>query len=426
LKSTFSTSMLIFLILCAILLLLAECVGVRFLNTYLVIPTERLTAANWVFQLSILAGMNTLLVNPYNACIIAHEKMDVYAYVSIVDVVMKLLVACSLPLVPYDRLVVYGVLILVSQIIVSMIYRIYCIRHFEECHLEFQFDKQLFREILGFSGWNLFGAVSSLAKTQGLNLIINMFFSPAVNASRGIAVQINHAVVQFFSNFYTAFRPQITKYYAQGDIQNMMKLVCNSTRYSFYLIFLLTFPLILETPAIIQLWLGQIPEYSVSFTRLILLISAFDSLSNPLMTTAQAVGKLKAYQTTIGCIILLNIPLSYLALKNGMAPDIVFLISACISFVCILVRLAIVSRLIEFPVREYIINVYGRITLVSVIALAVPLLFHCLTNGTLLTSIVSCGICALSSLIAIYTVGINTEERLLVNKVIKKKILTKI
>ena len=423
LKLTFSSSFILYLILGVIFVLCAETIGVWFLNTQLVIPDERMVAANWVFQLSIIASINSLLVNPYNACIIAHEHMNVYAYVSILEVVLKLLVAFSLPLLPFDRLIVYGVLILISQLIITMVYRIYCIRHFEECHVSFHNDKKLFLKILSFSGWNLFGSVATLLKTQGLNIIINMFFSPVVNASRGIAVQINNAVSQFFSNFYTAFRPQITKYYAQGDLENMIRLVNKSTLYSYYLIFLISFPILLETPMLIDVWLGQTPQYAVEFARLIILISVVDSLSHPLMTTVQATGKIKYYQMTVGLILMLNVPFSYFGLKLGGSPTLVFEISLFLSCVCVIIRLAFVRKLINFPVKKYIVSVYGKGLLVSFIAGVLPTIIHIYLNTTMWSSILVVFSSVILTIVTIYFVGISAKERDIVNGIVVKTLI---
>ena len=422
LKVVFSTSMLIYLMLCIILLFFGETIGVWFLNTHLVIPPERLKAANWVFQLSIIASMNTLLVNPYNACIIAHERMNVYAYVSILDVSLKLFIVFLLPIVPFDRLISYGSLILTCQLAITMIYRIYCMRNFLECHFVFVREKKIFKEILSFSGWNLYGSVSTLLKTQGLNIVINMFFSPVVNASRAIAVQVSHATSQFFSNFYIAFRPQIIKYYAQGDIDNTYRLVLSSTRYSYYLMLLVSFPILLMTPEIINLWLGQSPSYSILFTRLILLITIVDSTSHPLMTLAQAIGKLKVYQTTVSTVLLLNVPLSYCFLKVGYAPDTVFWISLLLSIICLILRVFLINRLVDFPVIRYFIQLIIMST-VTIVAVVIPFIGYNMLPHTIAYLIIILILCLLSTTISVFYFGITSQERKMLINIIKKRLL---
>ena len=274
LKQVFSVCFTIFFLLSVIVVILAETVGLWFLHNKMVIPAERMTAANWVYQYSILACILSLVVNPFNAIIIAHERMNVYAYVSILEVSLKLAVVYLLLVIPADRLSTYGLLILISQAIVALTYIVYCWRHFKETHYRFYWERPLFLELVSYSGWNLFGSVSGLVKGQGLNILLNMFFNPAVNAARGIAYQINSAITQFFTNFYTAVRPQITKYYAQGDMEDMLKLVFRSSKFSFYLIMLISMPIVIEAPYIVNLWLGQLPEYVVPFTRLIIVINA--------------------------------------------------------------------------------------------------------------------------------------------------------
>lgn len=424
LKIIFSSSLLIYLLLCAILLVLGETVGVWFLNTHLVIPPDRLRAANWVFQLSIVASMNTLLVNPFNACIIAHERMNIYAYVSILEVSLKLLIVYMLPIIPLDRLITYAILILVCQLIITMFYRVYCIKHFAECKIVVTKDKQIFKDILSFSGWNLLGGIATLLKTQGLNIVINMFFPPTVNASRAIAVQVSHAISQFFGNFYVAFRPQITKYYARGDMDNMFRLVLCSTRYSYYLMLLVSLPLLLMTPEILNMWLDQTPPYSIIFTRLILLISIVDSTSHPLMTLAQAIGDLKIYQMVTSTLVLFNVPLSYLFLRMGHSPQIVFWISLSISMLCMLIRVYLVNRLVVFPVFEYFTQC-GIMFIVTIVTLIIPIVSYHYMHHNIFNLLIILSLCICSTIISVYILGITSSERGKIIRVVRTKLLKK-
>lgn len=423
LKQVFSTSFTIFALLSVFVILLGETLGLWFLNTYMVIPDERMTAANWVYQFSLLTCVTSLLTTPYNAIIIAHERMNVYAYVGILEAVLKLSVAFLLMAIPIDRLSTYGFLLFCCQAIVSGIYILYCYKHFRESRYSFFWDRKLFVEIISYSGWNLFGSAAGILKGQGLNILLNMFFNPAVNAARGIAYQINSAITQFFTNFYTAVRPQITKYYAQGNLNEMTKLVFRSSKLAFYLIMFISLPIIIEAPYIINLWLGQLPDYVVPFTRLIVAISAIDSMSHPLMTTAQATGNIRLYQSVVGTMIMLNIPISYVFLKLGSQPLIVFYVSLAISVICLFLRLWIVRRLMPFPVKEYIIKVFGSSVLVCAIALIVPLGIYFLLAENIYTVLLVCVLCLISSLISIYYVGLNVSERKFVMDIVKKKIM---
>lgn len=422
LRIVFSTCLTIFIILSAIVILLAESVGLWFLNSKLVIPEDRMVAANWVYQFAIFSSVSSLMTNPYNATIIAHERMNIYAYVGILEVLLKLGVAYLLLVMPTDRLATYGVLILLSHVIVTSIYIIYCLRHFAETHYKFYWEKPLVKELVSYSGWNLFGSVSDLVKGQGLNILLNIFFNPAVNAARGIAYQINSAITQFFTNFYTAVRPQITKYYAQGNVEDMMKLVFRSSKFSFYLIMFISMPIVIETPFLVNLWLGQLPDYVVPFTRLIIIISAVDSMSTPLMTVAHATGNIRFYQFSVGTMKILNLPISYIFLKLGYSPLVIFYISLAISSICLFMRVWIVRRLMPFPVKAYIVQVFGSCLLVNLVALIVPITANLLLDNSIGNVVIICLLCVLSSLTAIYGIGFNAIEREFTISIIRKKI----
>lgn len=425
LKQVFSTCLTIFFLLSIIVVFFAETVGLWFLHNKMIIPSERMMAANCVYQYSILVCVLSLVANPFNATIIAHERMNVYAYVSILEVSLKLGVVYLLLAIPADQLSTYGLLILISQAIVTSTYIIYCWRHFAETHYRFYWEAPLFIELVSYSGWNLFGSVSSLVKGQGLNILLNMFFNPAVNAARGIAYQINSAVTQFFTNFYTAVRPQITKYYAQGNIEDMLMLVFRSSKFSFYLILFISMPIVIETPYIVNLWLGQLPEYVVPFTRLIIVISAIDAMATPLMTAAHATGHIRLYQFSVGTMTILNLPISYIFLKLGGQPLTVFYVSLGISTFCLFMRLWIVRRLMNFPVKRYIIQVFGSCVCICIIASLIPLIAYMSLPETFFNVMMICMLCVVSTAVTIYCLGLTKHERGLVMNIIRKKILHK-
>ena len=424
LKQVFSVCLTIFFLLSIILIFLAETVGLWFLHNKMVIPAERMVAANWVYQYSILACILSLILNPFNATIIAHERMNIYAYISILEVLLKLGIVYLLIVIPADRLATYGLLILVSHTIVAFTYIIYCYNHFSETHYRFYWERTLFIELVSYSGWNLFGSVAGLVKGQGLNILLNMFFNPAVNAARGIAYQINSAITQFFSNFYTAVRPQITKYYAQGDLDNMFKLVFRSSKFSYYLIYLLSLPIIIETPYIIHLWLGQLPEYVVSFTRIIVLISAIDSMASPLMTVCHSTGRIRLYQSVVGTLIILNIPISYCFLKfMDCSPNVVFFISLIISTVALFIRIGIVKYLVSsFPAREYICKVFGGSIAISILSAILPVILHLILPVSFASTVIVVLTSLISTLLFIYVLGMSSGEKKAIIDIIKNKI----
>ena len=283
LRQTFSMSMNIYALFALAFVILAETIGVWFLNTHLLIPQERLSAANYVFQFSIFGTVISLMSNPYNAAIVAHERMDIFAYTSIFAVLVKLGIVFLLLVIPFDKLIGYGLFLTCASCLVTLVYYIFCKKHFAECRYSLYWNKSLFKKLFSYFSWNLFGSAAGLIKTEGLNILLNMFFNPVVNAARGIACTINNVLMQFFNNFYTAVQPQIVKYYAQGDTASMLDLVFKSTKYSFFLCLIVSLPVLIEAPYMIHLWLGQVPEYTVIFTRLIVVISVVDALASPIM-----------------------------------------------------------------------------------------------------------------------------------------------
>lgn len=422
LKQIFTMCVNIYSLLALILFILSETIGIWFLNTQLVISNDRMVAANWVFQFSILSTIFSLLSNPYNAVIISREKMNIYAYISLIDVILKLAIVYLLLVVPYDKLIVYGFMLMILHVLNTSIYFIYCNKKYQESRYSFCWETPLFKQLLAYTGWNLFGSLSGLAKGQGLNILLNMFFNPSVNAARGIAYQVNANVSHFFTNFYTAVRPQITKYYAQNDLNNMFKLVFRSSKMAFFLILLISLPLIIEAPYIIQLWLGQLPDYVVPFMRLILVITAVDAMANPLMTTAHATGKIALYQSLVGTMTILNVPISYLFLYLGYGPVIVFEISLVIAVINLFLRLWIVKRLVNFPVFGYIRKVFFNCLLVTALSLIAPVIVYKLVADDLTGVLIVCSLAVLSTIVATYYVGLDKNERLFVMELVKKKL----
>lgn len=423
LKQTFSMCFSIYVLLSILIVAVAETVGLWFLNNKMVIPENRLYAANWVYQLSILTFVNSLMMNPYNAVIIAHEKMNIYAYISILEVFLKLGILFLLVHIPYDNLIVYACLVFFVTFLISMIYQIYCTKHYSESKYHFYWDKPLFKQLVSYSGWNLFGSLSGLVKGQGLNILLNMFFNPAVNAARGIAYQVSGATTQFFMNFYAAVRPQITKYYAQNDLENMLNLVIRSTKFSSFLILLVSLPILVETPFIIKLWLGQLPDYVVDFTRLIIIITAIDSISNPLMTSCHATGHIKLYQSVVGGLVILNLPISYVLLSfMACSPITVFVVSLSLSIVAFFVRILILKRLIPFPIVRFIRETVLFSVAVAIFASIPPLLLKCYTDEKVIFSCVNIFVCIISTFFFIWFVGLSKKEKDIVFCQIKSKI----
>ncbi|MBP1675654.1 MAG: polysaccharide biosynthesis protein [Bacteroidetes bacterium] len=411
LKKTFSMTMTIYAMIALVILILAETVGLWFLNNKMTIPAERMEAANWVYQFSILSFMMTMITIPFNAAIIAHERMNVYAWVSIVEVLLKLLVVYLLVAFSIDKLKLYAILIFGVTTLVTFIYRSYCIRKFNECRFSFYWNKKLFKEILSFSGWNLFGALAGIFNNNGINIVLNMFFGPIVNTARAVAYQVNSSTNQFVQNFMTASRPQITKLFASGEQEQMMKLVFQSSKFSYILLFILSMPVLLETHFIFKVWLNDVPEYVVLFTRLIIIGTLIDSTSYALQTAAQATGKIVTYQAVVGGMMILNLPLAYLLLRLGHAPQSVFYLSIANSAVCLFLRLYMLSKMIHLSVSDFAYRVLLPLFLVTIIAYIAPLTI--LMNLDMGFSRFFIILCAgfISSISTIFFIGLTKNEK---------------
>ena len=412
LKDIFSASVTIQLVLSLIIIVLIETIGLWFLNTHLVIPAERLRAANWVFQFSVLTFVINLISVPYNACIIAHEKMSAFAYISILEAAGKLAVALLIVHSPIDRLIFFGAMLCGIAVLLRIVYGWYCTRHFSECHYHPRWDGQLLRQMFSFAGWNFIGSCSAILRDQGGNICINLFFGPAVNAARGIAFQVNHVILGFVTNFMMALNPQITKNYASGNHTYMMQLIYQGARFSFYILLLLALPVIMSTHYILVLWLKLVPDHTVPFIQLTLLFALSESISNPLITAMLATGRIRNYQIIVGGLQMLNLPVSYLLLRLGGIPECVFLTAIVISQCCLAARLIMLRGMIQLHVRDYLRKVYLNVLVVTLVAALLPLLLSTLLSESLSNFVVLTFLCLLCTTLTIYFIGCNAEERL--------------
>lgn len=359
LQITFAMTFYIYFFLSIFVGIIAETFGLWFVMNKMIIPIERLNAAIWIYELSILSFIITLITTPFKATIIAHEKMDIYAYISIIEALCKLFIVFLLKIVSFDKLIIYGIFQSIIVLIVSLMYVLYTMRKYSECHVKLCWDVSLFKEMVFYSGWNLFGSVASVLKSQGLNIVLNMFFGPIINAARGIAFQVGNAVITFSQNFSTAMRPQIIKSYASKNIETSIRFVIFGSKLAFFLMLIFTIPLTCRMDYILALWLkGNVPEYTVIFTQLVLLDSLLDSVNYPIMSLAQATGNIKKYQIIVGGLLLLNLPISYIFLKLHFSVLIVFYVSILLTIAASILRLIIVKQLVCFSIRKYIKNVY--------------------------------------------------------------------
>ena len=373
LKTVFSTGVNIQLGMSLLVIIVAEAIGVWFLNCKMNIPAERMVAANWVFQCSILTFVLNLLSVPYNASIIAHEKMSAFAYISVIEVTLKLIIVYMLTVSPFDRLITYSVLLLCVGALIRFTYGYYCKRHFEECTYHFVFDKAIMKSMTSFAGWNFLGNGAYMLNTQGVNILMNMYFGVAVNAARGVATQVDAALKQFVNSFTTAVNPQITKSYAQGDLESMHKLVCRSAKFSAFLMMFFAVPIILETDTILTLWLKNPPAYASIFLKWIIISSFMDTvLANSLVTSMFATGNIKRYQiivTTVGCLVF---PLSWLAFQLGFEPQVGYILYFIIYSILLFVRLYLLRDMVKLPIMMYVKEVLFKVLPTMAICFSVP------------------------------------------------------
>lgn len=419
LKKVFSMSVTIQLIFAVIVLIIGEVVGIWFLNSELNIPPERLDAAFWVFRCSIISFAIGLISSPYNASIVSHERMNVFAYMSILETVLKLVIVYMLLVSPFDKLKTYAVLGVVVALIIRLLYGWYCKRNFEECRYKFCFDKNLFKEMFNMASWHLFGNTAYILNTQGVNVITNIFFGVALNAARGIADMVNGLVTQFVNNFTTAINPQITKSYAKGDLDNMHKLICYGSKYSYFMMLAIATPLIIETESILTLWLGIVPKYAVVFTQLVLASSLCTVLSNALVTAMLATGKIKKYQLVVTAVGFIVFPLTYIAFKLGLPPSWAYIIYFFTYLLLLFVRLYLMQEMIKMPMTLYIKKVIYRIIPATLFILAIPYFVTLHITPSISRIFIIGGVSIFVSIISIYLMGLsNSEQNFVKNKLI--------
>lgn len=411
LKQVFSTSLQIHAIISILIIILGETVGLWFLLEKMVIPDGRMVAAMWVYQCSIIACVVNIMSIPYNADIVAHEKMSVFAYISIIDVVLKLLIVYLLILSPFDKLIAYAVLLLVVQLSIRLVYTKYCKRHFEESSYVHSFDVVLLKEMAGFAGWSFWGSLAGVLYTQGLNMMLNVFFGPVVNAARGIAVQVQSAVQQFVTNFQVAINPQITKTFAAGNLGQMHSLMFRSARFSFMLLFFIVLPVLLETDFLLTIWLKTVPNDTVIFVHIMIYISLIYTTANPCVIANQATGKVKVYQAVVGGILLTILPISYMVLKLGAPAYSVFIVHFCIESVAQFSRMYMLRRLIKLPVRQYLINIYIPIIAMVSVSIILPVFIRMQFEEGWLRFIVVGFTCVVSVGLSAFFIGFTKQER---------------
>ena len=415
-SKVFSISLILHILFALFVVLVAEPIGLWFTYNKLVIPADRIIATVWIFQFSIISAFVMMISIPFNALIVAYERMNAFAYISVAEAIMKLAIVFLLLFIAFDKLIVYGALMLIIQLIVITLYMVYCKKHFSNVRFVLQYDKKCYKAISGFAAWSITGNIAYLSYTQGLNILLGMFFQPMVNAARGIAVQIQGVVNTFVLNFQTAINPQITKNYSAGNLNEMHQLVFRSSRFSFYLLLFISMPFLLETKQILQIWLGVVPQYTVIFVRLILITTLINSFANPLIISVKATGKIWQYESVVAFLLLLILPISYWFLFMGFDAWIVFVVHLSIEIIAQVTRVIITGRLIAFSLSYYIRNVLCKILITGASSFTIPFLIYYYIERSVFSLIIISCICIVSTLLCVYFFGLIEDEKSFVNR----------
>jgi O-antigen/teichoic acid export membrane protein len=411
LKRIFNLSFEIYVLIAVIVLLLAETIGLWFVTNKLVIPLERKNTAFWIYQFSLISFVFLILTSPYMAAIISHEDMNIYAYVSILEVVLKLGIVFMLRLIQWDHLKLYGLLLCSVVIVIALVYWIICRLKYPECNFSIYWNKQLFKEITNYTGWNLFGSSVGIFKIQAINILLNQFFNPMIVAARGIASTVNSAVVSFSQNFSTALRPQIIKTYAINNRKEMLRIMFYGSKGTYFLMYLFTLPLVLEAHTVLSLWLKNPPGYTVLFTRLALIDALIDSISYPIMTVAQATGKIKLYQSVVGGILLLNLPVAWVLLLRGAPAYSVMVAAICLTLIAFIVRLLILKRLIDYSMMRFFKEVLLPVAKISIVSAIIPYVLYSILQMGIMRLLLVIVISMFSVCGSVYVFGLSVQDR---------------
>ena len=421
LKKTFAMAINAHIILAVILFVILEFIGIWFLNNKLNIPTSRIYAANWVFQFSLFTFLIEILKTPFNSSIISHEQMNFYAYTSIVEVFLKLLIVYILFYGNWDKLILYAILTFLVSFIMLIWYIIYCIKHYKETRYQYYWNPSTLNNFLSYSGWSLLVNASDIIVQQCINIFFNIFGGVTANAAMGIASQVNGQLYKFLSSFTTSFNPQIIKSYAQNNFNYFMKLLLSTSKLSYFLLFSLAFPVMLNINFILEVWLIIPPKQTTTLLYFIVIYSLIDAISSPLWNAIHATGKLKTHQILMSSIKIMNIPIAYLLLKNNFPLYSVIITYASLNGLCCIVRAIYMRYLIQLSLKDYFIKVIGRSILVSSISIILPIYYNSQTYEGWEQLITSTILFIIPYFIFVFFIGLNREEKSIIINWLHKK-----
>ena len=422
-NAVFSMSMIAHLIIIGVIFVLGETVGLWYVQNKLNVPEGREAAAFWVYQLTLMTVAVSLVRSPYNASVIAYEKMSFYAFMSIAESALKLLLIYVLTLVTFDKLITYALFVLSINILLLLLYSLYCRRQFVTCNFTFTVDRTYFRRLFGYLGWTILGSASTLGTQQAGNLIINKFLGVAVNAAYGISAQVSAAINSFVSSFQMAFTPQITKLYAQKRMPEFYQLCNRAALLSYYILFLVSFPIILNIEYVLDIWLVDVPEYAGQFCTLLIIYSLIDSIQAPFWIGINSTGNIRTYEIWLSIVLFLNIPFSYFALKMGLPAYSVLLVRVLLNLLTAIFRTIQVKVQLQFPLRTYLLNVVLRVLAVTA---ASCIIWHIIPDGSICDSLLHFGLlyvaASASVAILIMLVGFSREDRTMIISFIRKRL----
>ena len=417
----FTTSFYIQLFLAIIILLLLETFGLYYLNNELVIPVDRLPAARYVFHMSSLSLFFVIMQVPYSAAVIAKEYMDYYAVVGVIDVLLKLLIVILLPFISADNLIVYSLALLLISVIDFALYYIYSKRKIQEVKLDSTFNSSIFKSMLSFSGWSILGSSAQVVRNQGLNIIINLFFGPAVNAARGISYQVKTALASFMANIPTAARPQLTESYARGDIDRSKQIMFTISKICFYLIYIIALPVFFDLDYLLHLWLGEtIPEYTLIFSKIIIVITIVETFNWPISMMIYATGKIGMYNVITSIIGVLLLPITYILLRIAPNPNLAYYASLCISVLVQVASILCLGRVAAIKPSEYMRKVIYPSIKVIVLTLLLPYLLTYFIPPSFLRTVLNLLLTCLYTILIVYIFGLGQSEKDMVASLIKK------
>ncbi len=423
LHRVFCTSVNIQLLFSIIAIIIGETVGLWFLYNKLNIPAERIDAAFWVMQLSLGSFVLSLLNAPFNACIISHERMGVFALVGMCSACFKLCFIILLEYTPWDKLITYAAILFGIETAVRIFYGIYCSSKFSECKYQLRMDRNLTKQMFSFAGWNLFGSGSYLLMNTGVNMLVNIYFNVAMNTARGIATQVEHSVASFYSNFTTALNPQITKQIAQKDYASSNKLIATGAKAAFFLSLMVSMPVLLEMEYLLRLWLEIVPDYAATFAQLTLIAQLVSVISIPLVTAMLASGKIRKYQIIVGSLGFLVFFVSWLLFELGFGPEAPYIVIIIVFILQLLTRLILLIELVKLDTKNFITNVLLRCLTVSIIGCMIPIIISYTMEEGFARLVLVCLASVFSTVIAAYLIGINRHEREYLIGTIKTKVI---